>query len=87
MLNRIKDIIRPKKWTLYLYYNGVMIKKIRKYETEALAENYAIKVYFKKFLFGNTISKIVVKPVRILKQDGLKRKTHLGVVLEQGVEF
>ena len=64
-----------------------MIKTIKKDENEELAKNYAIKVYFKKFLFGNTISKVVVKPVRILKQDEIRRETHLGVVLDQGIEL
>lgn len=75
------------KWKLFLYYNGVLIKAIKKDENEELAKNYAIKVYFKKFLFGNTISKVVVKPVRILKQDEIRRETHLGVVLDQGIEL
>ena len=75
------------KWKLFLYYNGVLIKTIKKDENEELSKNYAIKVYFKKFLFGNTISKVVVKPVRILKQDEIRRETHLGVVLDQGIEL
>ena len=74
-----------KKWKLYLYYNGVLIKKLRIDENEAPAQNsYAIKVYFKKFLFKNTISGLVVRPVRILKNDEVHRKTYWGVVLEQG---
>ena len=86
MINKIKELIKP-KWKLYLYYNGVLIKIIKKREDEELAINYAIKVYFKKFIFGNTISKVVVKPVKILRQDEIKHETHLGVVLEQGVEL
>ena len=65
-----------KKWKLYLYYNGVLIKKLHIDENEAPAKNsYAIKVYFKKFLFKNTISGVVVRPVRILKNDEVHRKT------------
>ena len=78
---------RKNKWKLFLYYNGVLIKTIKKEENEELAENYAIIVYFKKFLFGNTISKVVVKPMRILKQDEIKKETHIGVVLDQGIEL
>ena len=78
---------RKPKWKLFLYYNGVLIKTIKKDEIEELANNYAIRVYFKKFLFGNTISKVVVKPVRILKQDEIKKETHIGVVLDQGIEL
>ena len=78
---------RKNKWKLFLYYNGVLIKTIKKEENEELAENYAIIVYFKKFLFGNTISKVVVKPMRILKQDEIRKETHIGVVLDQGIEL
>ena len=44
-------------------------------------------MYFKKFLFGNIISKVVVKPMRILKQDEIRKETHIGVVLDQGIEL
>ena len=79
--------MKPRKWKLFLYYNGVLIKTLKKDESEELATNYAIKVYFKKFLFGNTISKVVVKPARILKQDETRHETHIGVVLDQGIEL
>lgn len=85
MLVKVKEMLRPKKWKLYLYYNGVLIKKLKISEDEGPAEHtYAIKVYFKKFLFQNVVSGIVVRPVRILKNDEKKRKTYWGVVLEQG---
>ena len=53
--------MKKKKWKLYLYYNGVLIKKLRISEDEAPAQNsYAIKVYFKKQLFKNVIAGVVV---------------------------
>jgi len=84
-MKKIKELWEHRKWKLYLYYNGILIKKLRINENEAPAQNsYAIKIYFKKFLFKNTISGVVVRPVRILKNDEVHRKTYWGVVLEQG---
>ena len=78
---------REKKWTLYLYYNGVLIKKVKIGESEAPAENnYAIKVYFKKQLFSNHIVSVIVKPIRLLKNDDKKRRTYWGTTLETGIE-
>lgn len=79
--------MRKKKWKLYLYYNGVLIKKLRINEDEAPAQNsYAIRVYFKKQLFKNVIAGVVVKPIRLLKNDEKHRKTYWGTTLETGIE-
>ena len=79
--------MKNKKWKLYLYYNGVLIKKIRISENEAPAQNsYAIRVFFKKQLFKNVIAGVVVKPIRLLKNDEKHRKTYWGTTLETGIE-
>lgn len=79
--------MKKKKWKLYLYYNGVLIKKIRISEDEAPAQNsYAIRVYFKKQLFKNVIAGVVVRPIRLLKNDEKNRKTYWGTTLETGIE-
>ena len=79
--------MRKKKWKLYLYYNGVLIKKLRISEDEAPAQNsYAIRVYFKKLLFKNVIAGVVVRPIRLLKNDEKHRKTYWGTTLETGIE-
>ncbi len=79
--------MKKKKWKLYLYYNGVLIKKVRISEDEAPAQNsYAIRVYFKKQLFKNVIAGVVVKPIRLLKNDEKNRKTYWGTTLETGIE-
>jgi hypothetical protein len=76
-----------KKWDLYLYYNGVLIKKVKIDEQEAPAENsYAVMVYFKKKLFGSNRAGVVVRPVRLLKNDEKNRKTYWGTTLETGIE-
>lgn len=75
-----------KKWKLYLYYNGVLIKKLRIDEDEAPAENsYVINVWFKKQIFKNNLVQIIVKPVVILKNDDKNKKTYWGVKLEEGI--
>ncbi len=79
--------MKKKKWKLYLYYNGVLIKKLRISEDEAPAQNsYAIRVYFKKQLFKNVIAGVVVRPIRLLKNDEKNRKTYWGTTLETGIE-
>ena len=79
--------MKKKKWKLYLYYNGVLIKKLRISEDEAPAQNsYAIRVYFKKQLFKNIIAGVVVRPIRLLKNDEKNRKTYWGTTLETGIE-
>ena len=77
-----------KQWKLYLYYNGILIKKIRIKENESPSENnYAIRVYFKKQLFKNIIASMVVRPVRLLKTDETKKKTYWGVTMETGIDL
>ena len=79
--------MKKKKWKLYLYYNGVLIKKLRIDENEAPAQNsYAIRVFFKKQLFKNVIAGVVVRPIRLLKNDEKNKKTYWGTTLETGIE-
>ena len=77
-----------KQWKLYLYYNGVLIKKVRISEDEKPGENnYAVRVFFKQQLFKNIVASVVVRPVRLLKTDENKKKTYWGVTMETGVEY
>lgn len=79
---------KKKKWTLYLYYNGVRIKKLKIDENEAPAENsYVINVWFKKQLFKNNLAGVIVRPVRLLKNDEKRRRTYWGTTLETGIEI
>lgn len=76
------------KWTLYLYYSGILIKKLKIAEQEAPADNsYVINVYFKKKLFGSNKVGVVVRPVRLLKNDEKNRKTYWGVMFETGIDI
>lgn len=77
-----------KHWKLYLYYNGILIKKIRIREDEEPKENsYAVRTFFKYQLFKNIVASVVVRPVRLLKTDEKRRKTYWGVTMETGVEI
>ena len=77
-----------KKWTLYLYYSGILIKKLKIEEQEAPGDNsYAINVYFKKKLFGSNIAGVIVRPIRLLKNDEKNKKTYWGVTFETGIEI
>lgn len=81
-------LFKKKKWTLYLYYNGVLIKKLKINENEAPAENsYVINVWFKKQLFNNNLAGVIVRPVRLLKNDENRKKTYWGTTLETGIEI
>lgn len=77
-----------KKWKLYLYYNGILVKKLKIKSDEAPAENtYVVNVYFKKKLFGSNKVNVILKPIRILKNDEEKRKTYWGTKIELGTEI
>ena len=87
-MKRLKELWEHRKWKLHLYYNGVRIKTIRIDENEAPAEHsYVINVWFKKHLFGNIVSGVVVRPVRLLKNDQDHKRTYWGVTMETGIEI
>lgn len=80
--------MQSKKWTLYLYYSGILIKKLKIQEQEAPADNsYAINVFFKKKLFGSNKVGVIVRPIRLLKNDEINKKTYWGVTFETGIEI
>jgi hypothetical protein len=79
---------KTKKWTLYLYYSGILIKKLKIEEQEAPADNsYAFNVYFKKKLFGSNVAGVIVHPTMLLRNDEKKRKTYWGTMFETGIEI
>lgn len=76
------------KWDLYLYYNGILIKKLKIKETEEPTKNtYVINVWFKKQLFANNKVNIIVRPKYIIKNDEKRKKTYWEVVFEKGIEI
>lgn len=85
MIDKIKKKYQHRKWTLFLYYNGVLIKRIRIDENEAPTGNtYVINVWFKKQIFKNNKVNIIVRPRVLLRNDEKHKKTYWGVVLEEG---
>ena len=78
---------KNKKWKLYLYYDGVLVKKLKIDENEEPKKNgYAVRVYFKKFLFRTNIASVILRPVVLLKNNESEKKTYWGTILEQGVD-
>lgn len=88
MLKKIKDKWEHRKWTIYLFYNGMLIKKLKINEnTEPNKELYFIKVYGHKNLFGKNIVSLMVRPIRVLNTDEKRKRTYWGVAHELGVEI
>ena len=75
-----------KKWTLYLYYNGILIKRKKIRDIDDICV-MSINVLGHKELFNNNKINIVIRPVKLLLTDEIKKKTYWGVVLEKGVEY
>jgi hypothetical protein len=76
-------------WTLFLFYDGVLIKKVKMLideKTEITKQVLFIKVYGHKNLFGKNIITLMVRPRRLLKTEEEKKRTYWGVVFEKGVE-
>ena len=77
-----------KNWTLYLYYNGILVKKVRISETEIPIHNsYVVRVWFKKNLFGSNVATVILRPVELLRNDDERQHTHYGAIHERGVEM
>lgn len=77
-----------KTWKLYLYYNGVLIKKVKINEDEEPSKNsYAVRTFFKQQLFKNIVASVVVRPVRLLKTDEKRKRTYWGTTMETGIEI
>lgn len=86
----IKEIVRKykdkKKWKLYLFYDGVLIKKIKLRNEDFQNKPIYITIVGHKDKFGKFIVGRMVVPVRLLKTDDTKKITYWGVIDEIGVE-
>ena len=77
---------KNKKWKLYLYYDGVLVKRVLLDEDEEpLKNSYVVRAYFKKYLFRTNIANVILRPVLLLKNDDKNKKTYWGTILEPGV--
>lgn len=86
MLKKIKELWNNRKWTLYLYYNGVLIKRLKINDIEDI-KVMSINILFHKELFGKSKINAVIRPVRLLLTEENKKRTHWGVIFEKGVEY
>ena len=87
MLQRLIEW-EDKKWKLYLYYNGILVKKVRIHENEAPSQNsYVVRIWGKKNIFGSHVATVILRPVELLKNDEKNLKTHWGAIYERGVEI
>jgi hypothetical protein len=87
MFKKILQIIHDtKKWKLYLFYDGVLIKKIKLRNEDFQNKPIYITIVGHKEKFGKFIVGRMVVPVRLLKADELKKITYWGVIDEIGVE-
>jgi P pilus assembly chaperone PapD len=77
-----------RKWKLYLYLNGVCIKKIRINVNEAPKDNvYVINVWFKKQFFNSNKVKVIVRPTKLIYTDEKKKETHWEFEYEEGIDI
>lgn len=87
LLEKIKDRL-SKKWSLYLFYDGYLIKKVKITPDTKISEKVLfIKVHGMKHLFGKNNVALMVRPIRVLKTDEEKRRTYWGVGFEKGVSI
>jgi hypothetical protein len=90
MIEKIRSLWENRRWNLYLYYDGIRIKRLKVYRDELddlKNKEYEINVFFKKQLFKSNIVNIIVSPKVILHTDDIKRKVCIGVVIERGIEL
>ena len=77
---------RNDRWTLYLYYNGLLVKRLKIDKNEAPNDNsYCITIRNKNIYKGRT--SIIARPVRLLKNDEKHKRTYWGITHELGVEI
>ena len=90
MKDKIKNIIDTindrRRWKVYLYYDGVLIKRIKAKIDVINNKNkkYIINVYFKKQLFKANKVNIIVSPTYLLHTDEKNKKIYMGVAIERG---
>lgn len=85
MVKRKKD---NKLWTLFLFYDGYLIKKVKiDKDTEITKQVLFIRVYGMKHLFGKNNVALMVRPIRLLKTEENKKRTYWGVGFEKGVDI
>lgn len=76
-----------RKWKMYLYLNGICIKKIRINITENPKDNiYPITIWFQKQFFKKNKVEIIVRPTRLIYTDEKKKRTYWEFRYEEGMD-
>lgn len=88
IIKKLKKKIKKLKnrWTLYLYINGILVKKIKIDENDDPSKQTYCITFKKRDLYKERVS-VIVKPIRILKNDEKHKKTYWGAIHELGVEI
>jgi len=86
MLQRLKQKWNNRKWTMYLFYNGVLIAK-RKISDKSEIETLFVRAIGRKNIFGSNNVGLMVKPKKLLKTDEKHKKIYFGTTLEMGVDL
>lgn len=88
LVREIKKYIKNKndRWTLYLYYDGMLVKKIKIDKDEAPADQTYCITIRNRNLYKGKVS-VIVRPIRLLKNDEKHHRTYWGVSHELGVEI
>lgn len=81
-----------RKWKLYLYLNGVCIKKLKinmnKLPNLNINENvFVFNVFFKKQIYGSNLVKIIVRPTKVIYTNAKKKETHWEFIYEKGTDI
>jgi len=86
LVREIKKYIKNKKdrWTLYLYYDGILVKTLKIDKDEAPADQTYCITIRNRNLYKGKVS-VIVRPIRLLKNDEKHQKTYWGVSHELGV--
>lgn len=79
-------MFKKKNWTVYLFYNGIKIKKIKVNDYKELEDIY-VRVYGHKKFFGKNIVGIILEITKLLKIDEENKKIYFGTVLKKGVDL
>ena len=85
VFKKILKKYKNRKWKMYLFYNGICIKKIR--VRNKPVEAMYIRVIGHKALFGSNNVGLVVIPTKLLKRDDKHKKVYWGVIFEMGVDI
>ena len=77
-----------RKWKLYLYLNGVCIKKIKIKSNENPKDNvYIFNVWFKKQFYKSNKVKVIIRPTKLIYTDKKKKETHWEFDYEKGIDI